>query len=78
MNEVVRKVFSYGGANMTFASKDGLVMVNATEMAKPFGKLTKDWLKTNQCKEFLSVLSEGRKILSSELVKVTYGNNGST
>ena len=74
----ISKVFYYGGNDMTFAKKGNLIMVNATQMAKPFGKLTKDWLKTNQCKEFLSVLSEGRKILSSELVKVTYGNNGST
>ena len=78
MDSVVSRVFAYEGANVTFAKKGNLVMVNATQMAKPFGKLTKDWLRTNQCKEFLTVLSEGRKILSSDLVKVTYGNNGAT
>ena len=78
MSEVIRKLFAYDGSSITFAKKGETIMVNATQMAKPFGKLTKDWLKTNQCKEFLSALSEGRKILSSDLVKVTYGNNGST
>jgi len=78
MDSVVSRVFAYEGANVTFAKKGNLVMVNATQMAKPFGKLTKDWLRTNQCKEFLSVLSERRKILSSDLVKVTYGNGGTT
>lgn len=78
IEKAVSKVFSYDGAVVTFAKKGDIVMVNATQMAKPFGKLTKDWLKTSQCKEFLSVLSEGRKILSSDLVKVTYGNNGGT
>lgn len=74
----VSKVFAYDGQNVTFEKKGGIVMVNATEMAKKFGKLTKDWLKTSQCKEFLSILSERRKILSYDLVQVTYGNNGGT
>lgn len=53
-------------------------MVNATQMAKPFGKSPKDFLKTEQSKCFIGTLSEVRKILSSDLVKVTYGNNGGT
>lgn len=52
-------------------------MVNATEMAKPFGKVVKDWLKTGQTKEFLNVLSEGRKIPLADLVQVTKGGNNS-
>ena len=31
------KVFNYNGSNITFSSENG-VMVNATEMARPFGK----------------------------------------
>lgn len=53
-------------------------MVNATEMAKPFGKLAKDWLKTQNSKEFISVLSARRNILPSDLVKVVNGDNGGT
>ena len=34
------KVFNYNGSNITFSSENG-VMVNATEMARPFGKNSK-------------------------------------
>ena len=52
--------------------------VNATQMAKPFGKSAKDWLKTQAAKEFIVSLSEVKKILSADLVKVVYGDNGGT
>lgn len=64
--------YSYEGTPISFSNHDG-VMVNATQMAKPFGKLAKDFLKLQSTKEFLQVLSEGRKILSTELVQVKYG-----
>lgn len=53
-------------------------MVNATEMTKPFGKSPKDFLKTEQTKRFIEALSEVKKILSSDLVRVVYGDNGGT
>lgn len=53
-------------------------MVNATQMAKPFEKSPKDFLKTEQTKRFMQALSEVKKILSSDLVKVVYGDNGGT
>lgn len=53
-------------------------MVNATEMAKSFGKAAKDWLKTQQSRDFISAVSEVKKILSVDLVRVTYGDNGGT
>lgn len=34
------KVFNYNGTDITFASDENGLMVNATEMAKPFGKPT--------------------------------------
>lgn len=39
------QVFRDNGSNITFSTENG-VMVNATEMAKPFGKQAYDWLKT--------------------------------
>lgn len=71
------QVYSYEGSNITFSQGEN-VMVNATQMAKPFGKRAKEWLNTQQSKEFLQVLSEGRNLPSTELVQVTYGNNGGT
>lgn len=38
------QIFQYNGSPITFQKGDS-VMVNATEMAKPFGKLVGDWLR---------------------------------
>lgn len=66
------KVFSYENNPITFQLGEA-TMVNATEMAKPFGKLVKDWLKNNQTKAFLNELSAVRRIVLTDLVKVKQG-----
>ena len=71
------QIFQYYGNSITFQKGDS-VMVNATEMAKPFGKSPKDFLKTEQTKAYIGTLSEVKKILSSDLVRVIYGDNGGT
>lgn len=38
------QIFQYNGNPITFYKGDN-VMVNATEMAKPFGKLVGDWIR---------------------------------
>lgn len=71
------QIFQYYGNSITFQKGDS-VMVNATEMAKPFGKSPKDFLKTEQTKAYIGTLNEVKKILSSDLVRVIYGDNGGT
>ena len=71
----VSKIFSFHGSNVTFKNEDGTVMVNAVEMAKPFGKRTRDWLKTQSSNEFIKVLSDAKKIASADLVVVTKGGD---
>jgi phage antirepressor YoqD-like protein len=44
-------------------------MVNATQMAKPFGKKPADWLRLSSTKRFLLELGEMRKVPVSELVQ---------
>lgn len=73
---IVKKVFAYNNTEVTFASKDDLVMVNATQMAKPFNKVPKDWLRTNPSKEFINSLSAVRHICPTELVRISQGGNG--
>ena len=68
------KIFQYNGSPITFNLGDS-VMVNATEMAKPFGKFTKDWLTNKQTKEFISSLSAVRTIPLTELVQVVQGGD---
>lgn len=50
-------------------------MVNATEMAKPFGKQVTKWTNTQQTKDFLQELAEVRKCTSADLVRVVKGGN---
>lgn len=70
-NSIVK---NYEGYNIAF-QKDKNVMVNATEMAKPFGKTTKDWIRTNSAQEFIASLSAVRQILPTELVVVRQGGD---
>ena len=67
---------------ITFLSGEtGPTMVNATEMAKAFGKRTRDWLRSQQAKEYISALSKARKCAFDDLVIVKRGaatNGGGT
>lgn len=71
-------VFAYQGKQITF-KKGNSVMVNATEMAKPFGdsKRAKNWLLLNSTKEYIDILSKGRNLPLADLVQVTKGGNNS-
>lgn len=63
----------YKGSSITFENKDGKVMVNATQMAKPFGKQPIDWLKTSQATEYINTYSKLKKISLADLQAVTRG-----
>lgn len=51
------------------------VMVNATQMAKPFEKRPIDWLQNQSSIEYLNELSKVRKSTLADLVQVTKGGN---
>lgn len=68
------QIFSYEGSNVTF-SKGENVMINASEMAKAFGKLPADFLKTKRTKEFIKELSVMKKIITADLVQVVQGGD---
>lgn len=51
------------------------VMVNATQMAKPFGKEPKFWLINQSTNDYLSELSKVRNLTLADLVQVTKGGN---
>lgn len=61
------QIFQYNGSPITFQKGDS-VMVNATEMAKPFGKRCNDFLSTKQTKELISSLSAKTGISATGLV----------
>lgn len=70
------EIFSYEGSPVTFSNNDGSVMVNATEMARSFGKKPGKWLELSSTKSFISVLSNVRN--SDNWVMTGRGNNGGT
>lgn len=66
------KVFSYDNNPITFQLGEA-TMMNATEMAKPFGKRPVDWLRYQQSQEYINELSKVRNITLERLVQVTKG-----
>lgn len=68
------KVFSYENNPITFQLGEA-TMVNATEMAKPFGKRPVDWLRLPNTQEFLAKLAEVRKSHNGFVVTVKGGND---
>ena len=67
--------FSYKGSKITFSTESGL-KINATQMAKPFMKQPKDWLRLQSAQEFIATLSAVRQICLTELVLKKQGGNG--
>lgn len=68
-----KQVFNYNGSPVTFQLGEA-TMVNATQMAKPFGKTTKDWLRLQSSQEFVNALVSVRQISLSQLVVTHKGN----
>ncbi len=48
--------FTYNEHRISFEFADGNKMINATEMAKPFGKLVGNFLRLNSSKSFIELL----------------------
>lgn len=65
----------YNGDLIFFAKDNSKVMINATQMAKPFGKTCKDWLRTEQAQRMIAAIAERRKCHSADLVLITQGGN---
>ena len=64
--------------NVSFLNKNGHQMINATEMAKPFNKNATHWLRNQQSQDYIEAYCELRNCNSTDLLQVTYGNNGGT
>ncbi|MCB0212447.1 MAG: KilA-N domain-containing protein, partial [Anaerolineae bacterium] len=57
MSEITK--FEYEGHNISFEFSDGNKMINATEMAKPFGKMVSGFLRLKATQDYI-VLLESR------------------
>lgn len=68
------QIFQYNGSSITFQKGDN-VMVNATEMAKPFNKRPNDFLILKSTNELTNSLSAKTGIPVTVLVIVNQGGN---
>ncbi len=68
-------VFVYKGQPVTFQPADGGYMVDATQMARPFGKRPANWLASQQAKELITSLSAVTGIQVTDLVIVSQGGS---
>lgn len=73
------EVMEFHGHQIAFEEINGKRMLNATQMAKPFGKTPKDWLRTQQAIDLLEAMSVRLKCLTKDLQVVRKGgtNQGS-
>lgn len=74
MNQLT-KLFSYDGNEVTFRNSEGVAYVNATQMAKYFGKQPVHWLNQSGTNDFIDELSKLRNRSLTELVIVTKGGS---
>lgn len=73
-------VYDYKGSQISFINDDS-VMINATEMAKPFGKRPIDYLRLPSTNELLSAIVGKSQISENQLVISKQGsaeNGGGT
>lgn len=77
MANELNQIFQYNGSPISFQKGDS-VMVNATEMAKPFGKSATHWLRNQSTKEFINEYAALRNCNPGDLVQITNGDNGCT
>ena len=66
------QIFQYNGSTITFCKGDN-VMINATEMAKPFGKNAGHWMRNQSTQEFINELAALRNCKGSDLVQIENG-----
>nr|WP_297167490.1 phage antirepressor KilAC domain-containing protein [uncultured Dysgonomonas sp.] len=66
--------YNYKGSEISFMSGNN-VMINATQMAKPFNKRTNDWLSLKQTNELINSLSIKTGIPATDLTIVNQGGS---
>lgn len=71
------QVFNFENIPISFRFGEG-VMINATEMAKAFGKKPAEWLRLPSTQEFLDILVKVRKSHIEKLIKTVRGGTTQT
>lgn len=69
------QIFNYNGNNITFQIGNGDVMVNATEMSKPFSKSPSEYLRLPSTRKLIDAVMGKSRIDENQLVKTLRGGN---
>lgn len=69
----MNQIYSYKGSGVTFQLGNGDVMVNATDMARPFGKRAGEWLRLPSTGNYIDALEAMGKSHRSQLVVTENG-----
>lgn len=67
--------FDWNGSNISFELSGNGTMINATEMAKAFGKRPSKWLELPSTKEFINIFLNIRKLDIEDLIKTERGGS---
>lgn len=69
------QVFNYEGVPVTFQLENGEIMINATQMAKPFGKVVYEYLRLPSTKKLLKAITGKSRISENQLVTSKQGSS---
>ena len=73
ITENLIKKFTWQKDQVTFQLQKGTLLINATEMAKPFNKKPDDFLRTQQTQDYITALCQFANMRSEDVVKVEVG-----
>jgi Asp-tRNA(Asn)/Glu-tRNA(Gln) amidotransferase C subunit len=65
------KIFQYENQAIEFDTTNNSVMVNATEMAKVFGKLPANFLNTENTQKFIQIMSSRYCLNNNDIVRTS-------
>lgn len=65
--------FNYNGNNVSFLVENDIVMVNATQMAKPFDKRPNDYLNLPSVNELIKAITRKYGISENQIVMIKQG-----
>lgn len=70
----MNSIFEYNDNPISFRNENGILFVNATEMAKPFRVRPADWLRTENAHNYIAALLNVKKCTFDDLVIVKEGS----
>ena len=71
------RIYNYNGTDITFLSGNGDVMVNATQLAKPYGRRPNDYLSLPSTRQLVNAVTRKYGIDENQLVRTIQGGNNS-